>query len=82
MKVLEWSAFDIMEKQDAIYLLVLFASIPLAHLLKILPPGKVKQLYGGVVGLAIAVLVCGWQVFHSLVAASVNYLFIRYFSER
>eukprot|EP00117_Sycon_ciliatum_P029178 scpid48913/ scgid23302/ Lysophospholipid acyltransferase 7; Leukocyte receptor cluster member 4; Membrane-bound O-acyltransferase domain-containing protein 7 len=71
-----------MDQQDVIYLAVLVASILLAHIFRLIPQPGIKQVFGGIIGFSIAVLVCGWQVYHSLITASINYIFIRHVSTK
>lgn len=66
-----------MPVDDIVYVSLLLLSIPFGHVVKVTKSAAGKQALTGVVGAAMAVLICRLHILHSLITTAVNCLIVK-----
>ncbi|GAB1610528.1 lysophospholipid acyltransferase 7-like [Argonauta hians] len=66
-----------MPLDDIVYVTLLLLSIPFGHVVKVTRSAVGKQALTGLVGAAMALLICRLHIIHSLVTTSVNCLIVK-----
>lgn len=61
---------------EVIYVCLLLVSIPIGFIFKDLRHANVKALSSTVIGFIFALIVCRWDIFHSLITTSVACLIL------
>lgn len=75
-------AFDNMEGDDVIYLLLLLVTIALGEAFRRLDNAKAKQSVGTSIGIAIVLVVSGFHVLHCAFTTAVNAVIICFVSPK
>ena len=66
-----------MNKEEQIYVLLLILSIPIGYLFKrVLRGSQTRAILSAFIGFVICVLVCQYDIFHSLILIASNSLLI------